>query len=612
MLDAGEIEALFKNYLASRIRKGAFLVSGDWGTGKTQLALTRLKPAAEELQFRTAYLSVAEIDSLESFETNLLLSSHHWLQKKWVSPLVGALRHWGNKAGISIPELVAFYNELSKSSLFIVDDLERTTPELREKILYRLATLQETKNIKTLLLADEGKIKRQDANYNTVQEKTISRTVEFQPTHDDLAKIAAKVVYAEAPISQSRTKLWAISKVLTESDLAELLGTVLHRANCRNLRAAIAATADACELYEQLIDSGISFDIGFSKAIAYSTFAYSIELRIDKGRSDNLRKFSDPGTQVDWSRYLNSGDQSKDYLTEFESKFLHGVKGDFIRSLAIINFLEKGSCDIQALSIDIVSSRPTEQGAPAYKKLIRYRSLTQSEFDLLKIEAIKELENLKIRSFHQIGESAQILFYLAERRLLAQSPVQLRICYVEVLERLAVQFLRGATDISPTYEAGLMWGSSFGELKVVLDHLQEVSARLASELFNRAKKEEIGKLSADPDAFVESLIGVDSQIARSACLNKGDADQIGVILGQTIERNENAHNVVYMLDRAIANRYSTRGLGLKFHQEIAFLEQLKTALQSLKKPSDESLLHDAIESLNISIARAIAALNPAS
>lgn len=612
MPNATQIEALFGDYLDSNVRKGALLINGEWGSGKTQLTVNRLQPLAEARGFKTAYLSVAEIDSLDTFEANLFIASYHWLGKGRMKAVaeasIKAARHWGSKFGIPLDSLVAARNEYSSGSILFIDDLERAPVELRKRILYRLANLHELRNTKAVILADEAKITKSDPDYDTIKEKAVARTIEYQPTYDDVAKIAVQVVFSAAPKKEDITNRWALSRHLDESSFADLLSSALESGTCRNLRSAITATADACELFEHLTAIHPALDIAIARSLVHSCAAFIVELRGNRSRSSDLRTYVNASTDVQWFKFLNSGNPSRDYLTSFDSKFAQGKECEIIKSIAILDYLEKGTCDLRQLLQDILSIRPHDESVFAYKRLNRYRALSTSDFKHLVEEAVDDIASLKIRSFQLIAESAHTLFYLAGKNLLQVTPVELRIRYVECLNRLSEDYSQGMSDIQLDYDPSLAFETPQGELRVVIEHIQAKANQLAQERFRRAKLAEIDKLSTNPDAFVAALNSVDSQIARSSCLDVEDAHRIGNILSEILKTSETPHIAVYKVERAITNRYLNPGIGINFGSEVHFLDHLIKNTQPLVADQGNGLLEDALKSLRDALTKSAESL----
>jgi DNA polymerase III delta prime subunit len=613
VLNAEQIEQRFQEYLFSKVRRGALLITGDWGTGKTQLALARLKPIAEKLGFKVAYLSAADVDSLEGFERNLLIASYHWLGSSKAKPYVGigveALRHWGSKLGISVDSLAAARNTFSDRSLILVDDLERASLEVRKRILYRLANLFEVAGTKSLVLADESQLAG-DAGYGAIKEKAIARTLEYQPTHREVARIAIEVVYAAAPKTKDATQTWGIADKVDDKQMTDVVASVLEQGNCRNLRSAIAAITEACELFDELLTLEPSLDDTAARSLVHSCVAYLIEIKKQKEYAVDLRKYVDATTDMQWSNFLVDKDQPRNYLIDFDTKYSQGIGCEILKSAPLLDYLEKGSCSFTQLISDIRVSRPKDESVAAFKRLNRYEKLSSDEFQHLTKEAIDEIDFLKIRSFHSLAESAHTLFFLAGKSLLPISPVDLRIHYIECLSKLAAEYASGSTDVHLDFDPTLIYGNPYGELKVVIDNIQNTTTQLERKRFERAKRMEIDKLATDPDGFVAVLNSVDSTIARSACLENIDAERIFQILNEAIKTGSQPHTVVYKAGRAIASRYLTHGVGPNFRSEIHFLDRLHELAALLRAPNNGSpLLVDAIASLKDAISKSQALFN---
>lgn len=619
MLDASQVELRFKDYLQSHVRRGAILISGAWGSGKTHLALTRLQPIAESEDFRTAYLSVADIETQDAFERGLLFASWKLLNSKAARGILGAaggaidslLNSFGISVRTFIKDVIAIENAISDKTVIFIDDLERSPAEIRKRILYRLARLSETKGAKIVILADEQQIKSEtDNDYARIKEKAISLTLEFQPSYKDLAQVAVNIVYDASSKNLATTQKWAVEKQLNQSELTEILTELLSRGSCRNLRTAIAAAIDACELVNQVSAIEPKLEKNLITAVARSTIAYAIELRDNKENSAGLRKYASSAKEIPWIHFISNGDPLKEYLVSFESKYVAKTTTHFLRSSAILDFIEKGGCDIEILRMDVLNLVPNETTAPTHKRLEKYQSLPKDEFDLLTIRAVTEIRELKIRSIHSVLESAQILFYFSERSLIPLQSVDLRVIYIDALEMLSREYLAGADDISLAFEPAMLWGQPQRDLQMVIEYAQEVTTRLDGERFERLKKMEIDKLLDDPSSIVTALISVESPLAMRAGLREKDADQIADILEKYIAANHIPHFALYKVEKAISHRYSPRGFGRNFKEELPFLERLNERLEKLPNQHENKLLIDATTLLQRSTHAAIGIFRP--
>jgi len=611
MPNAAEIEVHVSTFLASNARKGALLISGEWGSGKTHLALTRILPLARTSGFKTIYLTIADIETQDAFDRKLFLASYRLFESKtksrFADATLGFTSNWFSSKGIAIKDLIDTDSALTDKTLLVVDDLERAEPQLRKRVLYKIANLVETRGARVLVLADENKI-ASDVDYPRIKEKAISRTVLFEPAFPELAATATQVVYAACPNTSDSVKKWRVQDHLQIQEFTELLTSVLTRGNCRNLRTAIAVTTDACELLERVNVPKSENAAAQVKTIVHSTLAVAIELKENKNNSVALRKYASSSTELPWIHFMPSGDPLKDYLTTFEKKYVDSLDFAFLRSPSLLDYLEHGGCNFDLLTNDIVALNPNEESAFAYTRLGKYQSLKKDAFAGLLQEALDELRGSKLRSFHSLAVSAQTLFFLSSRKLLKLQHVELRLIYLEAIDKLGSEYVNGSENISFNFDNALIWHQPEGELKIVLERIQSKVNELDEIRLARAKTAEIDKLSTDVNSFVSFLVSVDSRFATRACLTSADAIQIAGILQVIATNDDIPHKTFYQVERGIAYRYGRQGFGRTFHEELVFLEELGSRLSNIQVDTDNNLLSDAMISLQTTIGNGLETL----
>lgn len=613
MLTASDVSSIFSHYLASNARKGALLISGDWGTGKTFLALNQLKPIAEDQEFSCIYLSISDIQKPEDFERKLFLASYKLLSNKTPNRIaniaIGAASSWLSRYGLSVADVVSADSALSDKTVIFIDDVERADSNLRKRVLHRLAELSETKNSKIVLLADEKKIAGNADDYALIKEKTVCRTIEFRPTYEELSKTAVDIAFTSPPKLAKAAEQWAIERKISKEEIVSILLDALKQGECRNLRTAISATVDVFELVDQIETSRTSLGDTILASLIHSTLSLVIEIRHNKENAAALRKYAAMETSLPWVHLMASADPSKEYLLSFERRYIDSSKFHFLRSSALLDYLESGACDVQRILADILNLTPDETSAPAYRRLGKYRSIATREFALLTTQAIAELKDLKVRSLHALTESAQTLFYLSEKNLFPLKPIELRLLFTETIDKLTEEYLDGAEDISPEFDPALLWNQTDGELKIVIQAAQAAATKLENVRFTRFKISELKKLEFDPSSFVASLISTDSQIAHRACLTADDAKLITEILGKVIQQDGVPHYAFYQVGKAVSNRYSDNGFGKAFREESSFLELLAQLISKLSFPTSDQLLSDSIHSLLDTISKSLTSLS---
>ncbi len=191
-----ELEEELDEYINQNVYNCAFLLKGQWGSGKTYFINNIYSENHNDKEF--IYVSLNGIETLEDIDiklTETLIKDHLGKGKlkslslrKILSKDIFKLVNYKNIIGILNKEykkvlidaiLDTITNFLSKDKVVLVfDDIERCKVEA-EKLLAYLNNYIEHQKIKTILIADEQHIK--DNEYGKIKEKVIGNSVEYIP-----------------------------------------------------------------------------------------------------------------------------------------------------------------------------------------------------------------------------------------------------------------------------------------------------------------------------------------------------------------------------------------------------------------------------------------------
>ncbi|MEZ9010981.1 P-loop NTPase fold protein [Vibrio splendidus] len=173
------------------------LLDGAWGSGKTHFIKHHLKAKIEE-QFRQKiyFFSLYGISSIDDFRDKIISLSltdkeeASVFAKYFSKAIDGAAINLGERgvgavlSGAAGAYKYKLYGELDDCVL-ILDDLERVADErLIKNILGESLSLAESKNIKVLVVANEGKL-----NCKSDIEKVFADKYKFSFTHEEIASI---------------------------------------------------------------------------------------------------------------------------------------------------------------------------------------------------------------------------------------------------------------------------------------------------------------------------------------------------------------------------------------------------------------------------------------
>lgn len=203
-----------EKFIETKENNGSLMITGNWGCGKTFLVRQLTKSIEEKGQYIFVICSLFGIDSVSSlhnkikeklFYEKVFLESSESAQKfvrkakDIVAPVSAALGEVSKVAkGINTALSVNIYDfvrvekevdcyigkkTVTKKLVLIFDDLERSKLKIID-VLGAINDYSENKSIKTIVIADEERIK--DADYNDFKEKLISRTVKLTPDYESI------------------------------------------------------------------------------------------------------------------------------------------------------------------------------------------------------------------------------------------------------------------------------------------------------------------------------------------------------------------------------------------------------------------------------------------
>lgn len=190
-----ELEKQLDEYINQKIYNYAFMINGQWGSGKSYFIKKVYMKKYEDKEF--IYLSLNGIENVEDIDTKLtetLIKDHlgkgnlKSINLKDVLKNLYKQLNYKNIIGILNKEYKKIIAEsivdvitdtLSKNNVVLIfDDLERCKVE-SEKLLAYINNFVEHQEIKTILIADESNI--ENDKYKKIREKVIGNCIEYVP-----------------------------------------------------------------------------------------------------------------------------------------------------------------------------------------------------------------------------------------------------------------------------------------------------------------------------------------------------------------------------------------------------------------------------------------------
>lgn len=259
-------------YIKAKEYTGALLVTGKWGSGKSYL----IKEIAQKVNrsdnkgdfngiHRMLFISLFDVDSIEILEKKIkraflfqkyrLEDNNHNIGKitNGAKQLINIIGQATGKSGLSnaalsinIFDFIDIDNKFSVRSLkgkkesfdveliLVFDDFERCSIP-KDVLIGVLNEYLENRNIKTIIVADEDKIK--DSRYKEYKEKLVSRTVKIDSDYD---AIIESIVFNYRGNEEYKTFLQAN---------CEILISVFEHSKLNNLRTFKSCLADFERVY---------------------------------------------------------------------------------------------------------------------------------------------------------------------------------------------------------------------------------------------------------------------------------------------------------------------------------------------------------------------------
>ncbi|MFA9175864.1 P-loop NTPase fold protein [Klebsiella variicola] len=276
-------------YLSIPNPEYSFLITGDWGSGKTYFIETYITEYNEKSKGKIIKISLFGLSKTSHIDEKIFQELHPFLSHKYTkfagNVLKGALKlglkldlNGDNKSdstvGVNFDKIN--FNELFSTSeenneiIIALDDLERTDIPLKEVLGY-INYLVEISKAKVIIIANESKLlsKNEENNehkkiervYEEFKEKVIGKTFEVKHDFDDVLSIFLK---------ESRYK-----ELINFKHIIKHVYSLSSFHNFRNIKQAILDF----DYLISVIDKKYINDNKFISVLIHNFFALTIEIK---------------------------------------------------------------------------------------------------------------------------------------------------------------------------------------------------------------------------------------------------------------------------------------------------------------------------------------------
>lgn len=275
---------------------GALLVTGKWGCGKTFFINQIAKELNGGTDYCVAVISLFDVDSIdllhrmikeEYFQLSMskagklvkkgsaffdiLRKVADAINSKFKNENVGIITKGTNVIlAIDPSNFIAVNNKIEeKKFILVLDDFERCKID-KDKLLGGINGYVEKLNIKTIIIADEEKIKEEgDKNevkkYTEFKEKVIGRTIKFSYDHEIIIR---NMISNYKSTTEYKRFL---------SDNIQIILSAFNDSKCENLRTVKSVICDFERVYDTWTKYGDFSDYRWS--MLYQFFALTAEYK---------------------------------------------------------------------------------------------------------------------------------------------------------------------------------------------------------------------------------------------------------------------------------------------------------------------------------------------
>lgn len=494
-----KIIEIIDNWLEDKLIDEAIMLTGDWGSGKTHfIKNTLMSDVLEKHDLKPIYITLNGIKNLSDIDNKILgeklkygkiLDSKVGKMGKVILPSAIKLifnRDIKVEGSILDPSIFDF-----SKNVLIFDDLERISKNLNvEDVLgYINSLFIEHNKVKVIFVAWETQIKSEKEKYNTIKEKIIARTVEYQL---DLESTFDEI------INGFKENHKDYHSFLNEKK--SLIIAILNQAKEKNLRTLKFFLS----ILKKIFDSSFNkFDDVIYDSLILFTLAISIEFK--KG---NLAKYSDIRELPDFikknylerNRRAEEDEETKIYNQEFTKKYIAirkiKVRYEFYES--IYNFITIGYLDEEKLRkevvpiIEYINQSKRSPSSALISKLFHFWYMSEDDLDST-VEELKGYIKKGQIEFENFATASFIFITFQKENLLEDSPEQLEKFLTEALiekqdflfDRIAESWVNGISFYPDSYEE---YKNAYPKLFKALDDKHE---DLKKEMANKGKNERV-------------------------------------------------------------------------------------------------------------------------
>lgn len=493
MANREHIVEAFENYLDSARPGHALMITGEWGSGKTYFWKTVLDTNIERKHRHRVLVSLYGVKTQDDFERQVVASIYPFLKSGLFKTLKAALDKWLG-FGLSLFRL----DPQLHMAVFCFDDFERVAMP-HEQALGYINRFIEQYGSHVLILANEQSIAA-GSPYWTMKEKVVGKTYSFEP---NVAETIASIVseLGDKKHSELQTRISIVQNSVSKSTPV-------------NLRSVILAV-DNCNFVMRRLDGQPRLPLDVLDTVVHMVAACTIEEKSSKKTLQQLRAlFVEPNSWYFLHYAKREEEKSSEALAlieGFAGKYFDGNIDNIPTLTAILDFVETGCLDVEALHLQAIGLRKPINDEPADLRQLFLKDplLIPSDKELLDIAAeyLQKVEKNAITNATDLSVLFFTLEFLAEHRILSQTQTVLLELFLSSIKAISAEGRFHRRDF-----AGYIGLSRFVEpvsesLKEVVSSLTQAQIKVEEAVDLQRIADLLLEMESDFESFMRRILG---------------------------------------------------------------------------------------------------------
>lgn len=375
-----EIEIL-REYIKAKNTDYSYLLSGEWGCGKTYFIENELKKVIRENNLQYVYISLNGLSDIESKRRRMM--EQMAIDEKTIRDKINL-----------------------KETVIIVDDIDRLSNKISLIEIFGItfSELIEENYAKVIFVGNEEVLeKMENGNYNLIKEKIIRKVIKFEPNYNELL---------ESYIKNNFEKDSEYFEFLTKN-IEYITNVMTGIAKYRNLRT-LGFCLDIFQKVFKLRKNSV-VELNLKNILAFIIFI-SIEYKDGRIASSDLVNYKeldvlDVNAEKARGAQKDKGEREESYSTVFYNKYLRNtnIKFKFLKTIfqTIITGYFKEAEFLEELT-NIFQGEKAEN--ICMKKLAEYSILEEEEIEKAILDTVTFLKEAK----YNIEECLNAYIKLAE------------------------------------------------------------------------------------------------------------------------------------------------------------------------------------------------------